>query len=135
MGTTNYVETFIRVAEDCPATIGTMPPSGAWPTVARLQYDLLAEHPYELTSDDVLFRVHATRAGIPEEEQAQARAEFFSKSQACLRSSPWGKRSGWGRHHDADGRVALVAVESERYRELSEDGQVKQLRAMRSKRA
>ena len=106
VGTTNYVETFIRVAEDCPATIGTMPPSGAWPTVARLQYDLLAEHPYELTSDDVLFRVHATRAGIPEEEQAQARAEFFSKSQACLRSSPLGKRYGWGLHHDADGRRA-----------------------------
>ena len=36
---------------------------------------------------------------------------------------------------DAEGRLAIVAVESERYRKLASDPALKQVRAMRSKRA
>jgi len=136
MGTTNYTGTFIRVADDCPAEGAEEPPAGAGaPTVAALQYRLIAEHPYELTSDDVLFEVHAIRQGIPEEARPDARAAFFAKDQACLRSSPLGKRYGWGIHHDAEGRVALVPLGSERYRALADDPDLTQLKAMRSKRA
>jgi hypothetical protein len=105
------------------------------PTVAELQYQLISEHPYQLTSDDVLFEVHAMRHGVPEDEKAQARDRFFGKSQACLRSSPLGKRYGWGIHSDAEGRVALVPLGSDEYRTLAADTSVKQLQAMRSKRA
>ncbi|WP_298711512.1 DUF6157 family protein [Micrococcus sp. 2A] len=42
------------------------------------------------------------------------REAFFAKSQACLRASPLGKRHGWGLHHDAEGRVALVPLGSAR---------------------
>lgn len=136
MGSTNYANTFIQVAEDCPVTQAEVPPPrGNTPTVASLQYDLIAADPYRRTSDDVLFEVYALRQGIPEEEQADARAGFFAKDQACLRSSPLGKRYGWGVHHDADARVALVARESERYQELAADPSLRQLKAMRSKRA
>lgn len=136
MGSTNYTSTFIAVAEDCPATTGEVPTAPAkGPTIASLQYDLLAEHPYELTSDDLLFAVHAQRRAIPQEQWAQAREDFFAKSQACLRSSPLGKRYGWGLHHDAEGRVALVAVGSARYEELAHDVSLQQTRALRSKRA
>jgi hypothetical protein len=136
MGSTNYVSTFIQVAEDCPATEALVPPdSGKVPTVATLQYGLIADRPYEFTSDDVLFEVHAIRHSIPLEARPEARIAFFAKSQACLRASPLGKRYGWGVHHDAEGRVAVVPVESDRYRELASDPSLKQLRAMRSKRA
>lgn len=136
MGTTNYTNTFIQVAEDCPVQLAQEPPeSGKAPTIAELQYRLIAEHPYEFTSDDVLFEVYALRHDIAEDAKPEAQAAFFAKDQACLRSSPLGKRYGWGVHHDADGRVALVPLGTDQYRALTEDASLKQTRAMRSKRA
>lgn len=136
MGSTNYIGTLIRVADDCPVDQAEHPPSGgSAPTVAALQHALISDHPYELTSDDVLFEVFAIRNSLPTDERSEARAAFFAKDQACLRSSPLGKRYGWGIHHDADGRVALVALGSNRYEALAADRAVKQLKAMRSKRA
>ncbi|MEE6273043.1 DUF6157 family protein [Georgenia sp. MJ206] len=120
MGTTNYRETFIAVAEDCPAAAGTVPTAPG--SVAALTYELISAAPYTLTSDDVLFTVHAVRKGIAEDDRAQAREEFFAKPQACLRASPLGKTYGWGVHHDAEGRVALYGVETERYAELAAPG-------------
>jgi hypothetical protein len=136
VGSTNYIGTFIRVAEDCAVSTAEIPPRGPEsPTVASLQHELIDAHPYELTSDDVLFEVHARRHGISAEDRDEARRLFFEKDQACLRSSPLGKRYGWGIHHDEEGRVALVPVESELYAALSSDDAVRQIKAMRSKRA
>ncbi|WP_454296773.1 DUF6157 family protein [Salana multivorans] len=136
MGSTNYTNTFIQVAEDCPASGAELPPTGGRaPTVATLQHELIAEHPYEYTSDDVLFQVYADRHDIAEEDRPAERAAFFAKGQACLRSSPLGKRYGWGIHHDAESRVALVPLGSDQYQELTADATLKQVRAMRSKRA
>lgn len=135
MGSTNYFETFIQVAEDCPVGDATEPPVTKTPTIARLQYELISRRPHELTSDDVLFEVYATRKGIPAGDRLAAREEFFSQAQACLRASPLGKRYGWGIHHDAEGRIALVPLGSDEYRNLAADESVKQLKAMRSKRA
>jgi hypothetical protein len=136
MASTNYTGTFIAIAPDCPVVIAEEPPTGGKsPTVAALQYALIAPHPYEFTSDDVLFEVHAIRQGIAAQDRPQARAAFFAKGQPCLRSSALGKRYGWGVHYDADGRIALVAVQSDRYRALAADPSLTQLKAMRSKRA
>lgn len=136
MGSTNYISTFIQVAEDCPVIAAETPPvSDGAPTVAALQFALISERPYELTSDDVLFEVHALRQGIPDEVRTEARTQFFAKDRACLRSSPLGKRYGWGIHSDPRGRVALVALGSAEYRALIADAAVKQVRAMRTKRA
>lgn len=136
MATTNYVSTFIQVADDCPVTEAEVPRARTdKATVASLQYDLLAARPYELTSDDLLFEVHANRQGVADPDREQARNAFFAKSQACLRASPLGKRYGWGLHHDEHGRVALVGLGTEEYARLAKDDTLKQLKAMRSKRA
>lgn len=135
MGTTNYTDTFIQVAEDCPVLAAEEPPvRGEAPTVAALHYGLIAERPYELTSDDVLFEVYAVRNAVPAEAREEARAAFFAKGQPCLRASPLGKRYGWGIHHDGQSRVALFPLESDWYWALAADPSLKQLRAMRSKR-
>ncbi|MET0296540.1 MAG: DUF6157 family protein [Microbacterium sp.] len=135
MHTTNYFETFIEIAEDSPAGHAVEPPARDEPTIAQLHYELISTHPYELTSDDVVFETYARRAGISEEDRSAAREAFFSKGQPCLRSSPLTKRYGWGVHSDAEGRVALVARESDEYARLSADSAVAHTRAMRSKRA
>lgn len=133
--TTNYQNTFIEVALDCPASAGEMPPlKGDKKTIANYQFDMLFEHPYEYTSDDVFFKVFAIRNEIPENEWKEARDMFFSKGQPCFRSSPLTKRYGWGVHSDANGKVALYAMESKAYQELLENGEIKKVKAMASKR-
>lgn len=133
--TTNSVDTLITVAPDTRATQSRVPDlDAAKPSVAAAQFALIADAPYTLTSDDVIFTVWADRRGIAEADRAAARAEFFSKGQPCLRTSALAKTHGFGIHSDAQGRVALVPMESERYAELRTDGTVTQQRAMRSSR-
>jgi hypothetical protein len=135
MTTTNYVDTFISVAPDCSAFAPEQPPANpAKPTVAALQFELIAEHPYRFTSDDVLFTVHATRAGVAESDLEAERERFSSKGQPCLRASALGKRYGWGTHHDAEGRVALYGVGTAEYEDFASRTDLVQKAAMRSSR-
>ena len=140
MYTTNCFNTFIRVAEDCPARTGEEPPLRAGtPTVAGLQYQMIAQAPYKYTSDDVVFATSASGRQLDTKATRKARDlarnEFFSRGQACLRASGLGKRFGWGVHADAEGRVAIYAVDSKHYQALARDPGIKQVRAMRTKRA
>ena len=88
-------------------------------TIAQIQHQLLSEQPYHFTSDDLLFEVYAIRNGIASEDRTQARELFFSKPQACLRTSPLVKQFGWGLHHDANAKIAAYGVNTDMYRELS----------------
>ncbi|MBT2485174.1 MULTISPECIES: DUF6157 family protein [unclassified Microbacterium] len=133
--TTNYTNTFIAVAPDCPVVVAEAPPVTATPTVAALQFELISEHPYEMTSDEILFAVHAIRNSISEAERAVGWERFFAKDQACLRASPLGKRYGWGTHHDADGRVALHGIGTPEYDRLAYRTDITHKAAMRSSRA
>ncbi|MCE7064609.1 DUF6157 family protein [Dyadobacter sp. CY326] len=133
--TTNYKDAFIQVADDSPAKGGEVPPvKASEKSVATIQFELIKDHPYKYSSDDVLFQTFATRNGISEEELTAEREKFFSKGQACLRASPLTKRYGWGIHSDADGKVALVGVDSEEYKKFSSDEKLEVVKAMRSKR-
>jgi len=135
MHTTNYHNTLIEIADDCPVATAEVPPErGSSPTVARRQYEMLIEHPYRFTSDDLIFTIHADRNGIPESDRQVERERFFSKGQPCLRTSPLARRYGWGLHHDAEGRVALVPAGSEEYQRLASDPTITRVKAMRSKR-
>jgi len=133
--TTNYTDTFIQVADDCPAAKGETPPQkGKARSVANIQFDMLHDHPYQYTSDDVLFQVYAEKNHIPEKEKKTAREAFFSKGQPCFRASPLTKRYGWGVHSNHEGKIALYGCESEEYRRLSSDPKLKTVKAMKSAR-
>lgn len=133
--TTNYYNTFITVAEDCPATEAETPPTkGDKLTVAGRQFQMLAESPYTYTSDDVLFQVHAERGGLPAEEWGSAREQFFSKGQPCFRASPLTKRYGWGVHANAEGKLALYGVGTQEYERLAAPGGLNIVKAMNSKK-
>ena len=137
--TTDYRDTFIAVAEDCPAAAGTVPPARSNPSVADRTYRMISEHPYAFTSDEVIFAVWADRQGIAEAERPQVRADFFAAGRPCLRSSDLGKRYGWGIHADSDGRTAAYGVETSEYARLATgtgpSGEpLTVLRAMRSRR-
>lgn len=133
--TTNYIDTFIEVADDCPASGGEIPPAKSdKKSVARLQYDLIAMSPYRYTSDDILFLVFTERNTIAQKDWRKAREEFFSKGQACLRSSPLTKRYGWGIHCNEAGKIALYGRQSQEYQKWVNDKNLKKVKAMRSTR-
>lgn len=136
MHTTNYFNGFIEIAEDCPTTEGAMPPiKGDKRSVANLQFEMLLDHPYEFTSDEVLFSVFAMRKGFSNEEMEEERQRFFSKGQACFRASPLTKRYGWGVHSNKEGKIAIYGAETKAYAAFVQDESIKKTKAMRSKRA
>ena len=103
-------------------------------TVASVHYDVIANNPYRYTSDEVIFETYRHRNRISEEDLRAEKARFFSKGQACLRSSPLAKRYGWGIHHDSEGKVAIYPLGSDEYAAHANDSALKHLKAMRSRR-
>lgn len=95
---------------------------------------MISKNPYKYTSDEVLFQVFADKNELTESEYEAAKAQFFSKGQACLRASPLGKRYGWGIHFNHEGKMALYGSESEEYKRYLEDKTLNIVKAMRSSR-
>lgn len=132
MHTTNYTNAFIEVADDCPADVGKIPPEKQEKTIARLHYELIHEHPYQYTSDEVVFAVYVAKNGIGAAEEEAKKAEFFAKGQPCLRSSPLGKSYGWGIHYNDESKMAIYAVDSVDYARCKADPTLNHVKAMRS---
>jgi len=131
--TTNYINTFIEIADDCPTEVGEIPPiKQEAKTVANIQFEMVSKNPYKFTSDDVLFQVFATRKDLTKSEYKEAREQFFSKGQPCFRASPLTKRYGWGVHYDKEGRMAIYSAESAEYKKLVKDKTLKVLKAMKT---
>ncbi len=135
MHTTNYTDTFILVAEDCPVSSGTEPPlRNGMPTLATRQFQLMIEHPYGYTSDQLLFQIYSDRIDLPESEWEEARKSFFSRGQPCLRASPLSKRYGWGIHSDTGSYIALYGMETDLYARYAKNKEMQCLKAMRNSR-
>ena len=133
--TTNYFNAFIEIAEDCPVEVGTEPPiRGDKKSIANMQYELLRDHPYQYTSDEVFFMIFAKRKDLVDSELEVERQQFFSKGQPCFRASPLTKRYGWGIHSNEDGKVALYGRETEEYENYLNNSALEKVKAMRSKR-
>lgn len=133
--TTNYYNTFIEVAADCPAAEGEIPPlKGNSRSVANIQFDIIYNNPYIYTSDEVLFQVFTERNNLTPEDLDEFRKQFFSKGQPCFRASPLTKRYGWGIHSDKDGKIAIFGRETEEYKKFACDSDLKVVRAMNTSR-
>lgn len=137
----NYYNTFITISPDCPVELGTVPPDKkGGRTKPSIEYEMIANHPYVYTQEELLFEVYAKHKGIPAEELAERgtemRADFFGKSQACLRASMLPKKYGWGIHFNELGKMALIPMESEDYLRFVEgdNGRLKVVAGMRSSR-
>lgn len=134
--TTNYKNTFIEVAEDCPINISEVPPlKEDKKSVANYQFEILDKNPYKFTSDDVLFQVFAERNDLTKSDFSTEREKFFSKGQPCFRASPLAKRYGYGIHFDENGRIAIYGIETKEYAKFVADASIQKVMAMRTKKA
>jgi hypothetical protein len=132
----NYYDTLIEVADDCPATEARVPqPRGAGKTKAVVEYELLVKHPYKYTEEDIAFEVYAVLHDIPKALRPAERKKFLSRGHPHLRVSALAKRYGWGIHNNAEGKIALIAVESTDYKRLMDDPRTTKIKAFRSTRA
>jgi hypothetical protein len=135
MHTTNYFNILILVAEDCSSTRAEVPPTkGDKKTIANWQFELVYDSPFQWTSDDLIFHIHAIRNEIKKADLESERMKFFSKGQPCLRTSPLAKTYGWGVYANGEGKIELIALDSERYEALKNDESIKKVFAMKSKR-
>jgi len=132
--TTNYTNTFISVAEDCKKTESEIPPLklDKPKSIARMQFEIITDNPFQLTSDDIIFQIHCKRKGIDPTDNE--RESFFSKGQPCFRSSPLAKTYGWGFQYDEQSKVSLVAMDDEKYERISNSQELVVIKAMRSSR-
>ncbi len=133
--TTNYTDTFIEIAEDCPVSRAEIPPIKRNKTLANIQLEMVFKNPYQYTSDEVLFECYVQKNDISESEKLEAKSQFFSKGQACFRSSALTKRYGFGVHSNSEGKIALFPVESDAYQNFLKDDTITKVKAMRTKKA
>ncbi|GAA5221352.1 DUF6157 family protein [Membranihabitans marinus] len=132
---TNYYNTFIEISEDSNVDQAQEPSLRAGKkTIALKQFELIHNHPYQFTSDEVMLEVHMWNKDINSGERQKTKETFFSKGQPCFRASALGKKWGWGIHHNEEGKMAIYGVESPMYMSFVEDQNIVKVKAMRSKR-
>ncbi|WP_199621370.1 DUF6157 family protein [Paenibacillus alkalitolerans] len=137
----SYVNTFIKVAPDCPVTSSVVPVAKRESKpVHVIQYELLSQNPYQFTHEELLFEVHIRHKAISNEELLRRRdgiwAELFEKKHPCLRASLLPKKYGWGVHFNDEGKIALYGMETPEYERFDngDHGSHTLLTAMRSSR-
>lgn len=113
-------EEIILIASDSERQTGTIPSGG----VARVYYDVLTERPYELTEHE-----------LHKEVARRRRRSDLQTDSYMLKRNKLVKHWGWGFHRDAQGRIGLVARESEAYARLSCSPGVKVTHGYRSRRS
>ena len=132
----NYYNTLIEIAEDSPATKAEVPkPKGGKKTKPVIEYEMIANHPYKYTEEDIAFETYAVLHNIPKALWPRERQTFLSKGHPHLRVSALAKRHGWGIHNNAEGKVALIAVNSLKYKKLMKDPRTTKIKAFRSESA
>ena len=133
--TTNYTNILIEIAEDSPVSASVIPVvKNDKKTIANYQFEKLSKKPLKYTSDELLFEIFVERNDISLSELEEEKKNFFSKGQACLRTSPLAKKNGFGIFHNQDSKVKLIPAESKEYEELLKDNSVKKVKAMKTKK-
>ncbi|WP_440890175.1 DUF6157 family protein [Vibrio sp. WZ-1] len=101
-------EELILMSQDTIATQSEMPPESD--AITRIVYEVLTEHPYRFTEPELHREVHYERRGM----------RHLKIGSYSIKRSNLLKKYGWGIHKDSDGRLALVASDTDKYVRLSQ---------------
>src|SRR6266508_5608091 len=98
----SYKDTFIQVAADCPLTHSVVPVAkGDKKPLHVLQYELLIQHPYTYTHEDLIFEVYVRQHALSADEIQMRRLRFatpYSKKASLACGHPCSRRSMAGAH-------------------------------------
>lgn len=124
VASTSPLEELIEVAADSSATRSEEPHDGGTAkTIARISYEVLTESPYKFSEREFYHEVHVVRRKRPD-----LRIKNYN-----IKRSPLVKNYGWGIHRNSDGKLALIARESNRYEDLFANPLVKKTKAYRNR--
>ena len=118
----NAEEELIQISEDSPTTFSLKPEREG--TVEYIKYEVLIDNPYKYTAKEFFEEVHFNRRG-----KKHLKIETYSLKRLGL-----AKRYGWGIHINKEQKIAMIPCESEKYRSLLNDPNVKKSNAYRTKR-
>jgi hypothetical protein len=116
-------EELIEVAEDYQEKYAQEPPNRNPKTISRIEYELLVENPYKYTERELFHEVHVVYRGRPD-----LKIDSYNIKRSTLVQS-----FGWGLHRNDQGKLALVAFESDRYKMLQ--NLIKRTKSYRKNRA
>ncbi|MEM5532434.1 DUF6157 family protein [Pseudoalteromonas arctica] len=102
-------EQLILISPDSKTEVASIPPEGK--TVTRIAYEVLIENPYLYTEQEFMREVHIVRR----------KCSNLKINKYSIKRSDLLKKFGWGVHKDSNGKMALVAVDSDHYRRLSKE--------------
>ena len=120
---TSAREELIEIAADSRVMRSKEPNDGGnEKTVARISYEVLSENPYKFSEREFYHEVHVVRRKRPD-----LKIDSYKIQRLALV-----KEFGWGIHRNSDEKLALVAYESERYKELLANPLVKRTKASRN---
>lgn len=89
---TGYLNAFITLAPDCPATAGTVPKQAT--SIAGLEHALLTERPYHYNGEDLILAVQRRHKEVSDADLDAFRAFLFAKPHPSMRTSMLPKRLG-----------------------------------------
>ena len=121
----DLLNTLITVAESSSITSTAPVSKKKRKTVAVMLYEVLCENPYHFEQYELFYEVHITRMG-KESENLKLETYKLQRSELC-------STYGWGIHCNENGKIGLVAVESERYHELLINSKVNKKKAYNKK--
>ncbi|MBF9252506.1 hypothetical protein I2I11_04300 [Pontibacter sp. 172403-2] len=135
----SYINTLIRVSDDCPVQVSEIPVAKNNKKPAHLiQYELLTSNPYRFGHEELIYEVFVRQKEIPaavlETDAAKIKDELFSKGHPCMRASALVKKYGFGAHYNEEGKIAIYPVESKAYQSFMEDKDIKVIAGMRTKK-
>lgn len=135
----SYLNTFIKVSDDCPVNHSEIPVSkGDKKPMHLLQYELLTGHPYTYGHEELIYEVFIRQKAISDailkSDSEKIKKELFSKGHPCLRASALIKRYGFGAHYNDKGKIAIYPMESNEYSNFVKDESIISLRGMKTKR-
>lgn len=103
------MEELILVAEDCPVELSIVPDDGFPKTIARIEFEILNEYPYQFSESDLFIEVHINKRKRPD-----LKIDSYN-----IKRSPLLQKYGWGIHRNQAGKLALVPVNSVEYIHLT----------------
>lgn len=89
-------------------------------TVKEVVYRVLKENPYKFKQYELFYEVHINQ--LKKIRQLKLETYKLQRSELCA-------LLGWGIHGDSEGRLALVAADSEEYKAMLSNKEIKKINA------
>ena len=135
MKSIKYYNTSIPISEESKIQKGTIPTlKKDEKSIAYFLYETIFNHPYQYTSNEVLFNAYILKNEIEEADIKKHKIQFFSKKQLDLRGSSLVITYGWGIHFNPQGKIALIGVDADLYAQLLNDTSIQKIKALKTKR-